>query len=67
VESVGTLDLGGDQRSGIVRCRFRLGPQPGFAWIEPVCLALDRLSTGVRVRRIAGFKQVVLFIGCDRK
>jgi hypothetical protein len=65
VEVVGTLDLGGDRRSGIVRCQFRRGPQLGFVWIEHVCPALDRLGAGVR--RIAGFKQVVLFIGCDRK
>jgi hypothetical protein len=60
VEVVGTLDLGGDECSRIVRCRF--GLERGFARIEHVCLA----QLGAGACRIAGCQQVFLFIGRDR-
>jgi hypothetical protein len=63
VEVVGTLDLGDDECSGIVRCCLGLEPDRGFARIEHVCLA--QLGTGAR--RITGCQQVFLFIGRDRK
>ncbi len=67
MEVVGILDLGGDQLSGIVCWRFGLRLQLGFARIQHVrlCGALDRLGTCIC--GIAGAKQVLLFIGCDRE